>query len=88
MCSGSAAEKGPFSLEDVKARVTELRRNFDYLLFGTGSVETDPQALLLAQLSDAVVLVLEANATRRDRVEKMKRTLSAAGRPFVGGGAE
>jgi Mrp family chromosome partitioning ATPase len=62
----------------------ELRESFDYVLIGATAIESDPEAMLFAQASDGIVLVLEANATRRYRVENTKEYLRAANVPLLG----
>jgi len=55
-----------------------LRREFDYVLVHTPPAGTDRVASVLGQVADGVVLVLEANNTRRVTARSAKETLEAA----------
>jgi Mrp family chromosome partitioning ATPase len=57
------------------SRVSELRARFDYVLIQSPSLTSLSQASLLGRLSDGVVLIVEANMTRRDLASKLKREL-------------
>jgi hypothetical protein len=61
----------------LKARLAELRLEFDYLVI-QAAAGTTSQATLLAQLCDGLVLVVEANATRRISAQKVRDMLAAA----------
>jgi Mrp family chromosome partitioning ATPase len=59
----------------MKERVAELRREFDYVLMAAPPMSTYLDALVLAQLADGLVLVLEANATRREAALRVANSL-------------
>lgn len=66
------------------SRFTELRAQFDYVL-----VQSPPLTMLshvgfLGQLSDGVVLVVEAHNTRRDLAAKLSRELLQSKVPVLG----
>jgi Mrp family chromosome partitioning ATPase len=88
LCSGEPASEADGglnpNLETIKSRMLELRENFDYVLIGATDIESSPEAMLLAQASDGVVLVLEANITPRYQAEKTKQSLRAANVPLLG----
>ena len=52
--------------ETMKVRVLELRNEFDYVLIDSAPLSTNTEGVLLGQLADGLVLVLEANSTRRE----------------------
>jgi len=58
--------------------MTELRTAFDYVLIDAPPVSPYTDASLLGQLADGVVLVLEANSTRRETAREAKQSLEAA----------
>lgn len=69
--------RGTTSTAWLKARLAELRLEFDYLVIQV-SAGTANEATLLAQLSDGLVLVVEANSTRRISAQKVKDMLATA----------
>lgn len=62
----------------MKARVSELRKEFDYVLIDAPPLNDYSDALALGQISDGLVLVLEANATRRESALRIADTLRAS----------
>jgi capsular exopolysaccharide synthesis family protein len=64
--------------ENMKARVAELRREFDYVLIDSSPLNTYSDGVVLGQLADGLVMVLEANSTRRDAATRVAGTLRAA----------
>lgn len=62
----------------------QLRRVFDYLLIDAPSMSASGDAGILGQAADAVVLVIEANGTRRLTARKAKEDLEAAGVRLLG----
>jgi Mrp family chromosome partitioning ATPase len=81
LMSGSALvanlEPSP-TLEQLRLRVLELRPEFSFVLVDAPPVNGSPEALTWARLADGVILVLEANSTRREAARKAKETLEAA----------
>jgi protein-tyrosine kinase len=66
-CGSLAADSSALiNSELMKARVAELRKEFDYVLVDSPPLNTYSDGVVLGQLSDGVVLVLEANSTRRE----------------------
>src|SRR5580704_3695696 len=49
----------------AKARLAELRREFDYVLIDAPSLKRYSDGVALGQMADGMVLILEANGTRR-----------------------
>lgn len=64
--------------ERLKARLAELRKEFDFVLIDAPPLTRYADAIALGQLSDGFVLVLEANATRREAALKVSENLRAA----------
>jgi Mrp family chromosome partitioning ATPase len=78
--SGSlnAQGQGMFASDRWRSRMEELRREFDYVLIDAPPVNSYAEAILLGQLADGIILVLEANSTRRETARVAKETLEAA----------
>ena len=70
--------------EQMCLRLLDLRKEFGYLLVDAPPLGTDIMASVLGQVTDGVVLVLEANATRRVTARRAKQTLDAANVPVLG----
>ena len=64
--------------ETMKARISELRKEFDYVLIDSAPLNTYSDGVVLGQLADGMVLVLEANSTRREAAAKVTENLRAA----------
>lgn len=62
----------------MRARMLELRSEFDYLLIDCPSVGTNNEALSLGSIADGVVLVLKANMTRKDKARNAVHDLQTA----------
>jgi capsular exopolysaccharide synthesis family protein len=63
--------------ELMKARVAELRKEFDYVLIDSPPLNIYSDGIVLGQLSDGVVVVLEANSTRREAALRVAEGLRA-----------
>lgn len=74
-----AGSKQPvLSLDRVRDLVARLRENFSYVVINAPPVDLSPEALLFGQLADGVILVLKANATRRETAVKVKQVVETA----------
>jgi Mrp family chromosome partitioning ATPase len=62
----------------IKARFNELRAEFDYLLIDAPSLTRYADATALGRLTDGLVLVLEANSTRKEAALRVMENLRAA----------
>ena len=62
----------------MRTRLNELRSEFDYVLVDGPSMTASNEALSLGAAADGVVLVLKANATRKDRARSAVRDLQTA----------
>jgi protein-tyrosine kinase len=65
-------------------RIRRLRAEFDYTAIHVPPAGTSNDAILLGQLCDGVVLILEANLTRRAAAQKVKEMLQAANVRLLG----
>jgi hypothetical protein len=86
MPSGKAARslRFPTMADGLRARIAELRETFRYVVIHSGPLRLETSAMLLSRWTDGVVLVLEANATRRDAARRVKHNLAAAGVSVLG----
>lgn len=80
LSSGSLAAESSFLLsgDGMKSRVSELRTEFDYVLINVPELNTYADGIALGQLADGVVLIVEANCTRRESASKIAESLRAA----------
>ena len=75
----SASKNGALpTLEQVGALVKDLREEFAYVVISAPPVGLYGDAAFLGQMADGVVLVLEANSTRRVAAHKAKQALESA----------
>jgi len=77
---------GPEGTSAIRAgaRLAELGLEFEYTILQAAPVSADSSAVLLGRLCGGLVLVLEANTTRRVAAQKTKQMLSAAGVRLLG----
>jgi polysaccharide biosynthesis transport protein len=77
---GSLASHSPSLVNSnrIKARFEELRREFDYTIVDAPPLSRYADAVALGQLADGLVLVLEANSTRREVAQSIAANLKAA----------
>ncbi len=68
----------------MKQRLAELRGEFDYVLVDVPPLNVFEDALAFGQLVDGAVLVVEANATRREAAMQAADRLRKAGIPVLG----
>lgn len=68
----------------LTARLAELRSEFDYILIDVPPLNQYADAISFGQLTDGVVLVLEANSTRRESARKVTESLRATNIPILG----
>lgn len=75
---------GSASLDQVRSQVQDLPPEFAYVVINAPPVGMHNDAVLLGQRADGVVLVLEANSTRRVAARKAKEALTAANVQVLG----
>jgi Mrp family chromosome partitioning ATPase len=68
----------------MKKRIAELRSAFDYVLIDAPPLNSYADAMVFGRLADGVVLVLEANATRREAALRVAERLQATKIPVLG----
>ena len=66
------------SLEHYRERLAELREEFDYILLSAPALSRETEATFLGQLADGLVLIVEANQSRRETVRRAKEQLESA----------
>jgi protein-tyrosine kinase len=75
-CGSLAADSSVLiNSELIKTRIAELRAEFDYVLIDSPPLNTYSDGIVLGQLSDGVVMVLEANSTRREAALRVSEDL-------------
>jgi protein-tyrosine kinase len=78
LAADAAESPSMLNSETMKARVAELREEFDYVLIDSPPLNTYADGVPVGQLADGMVLVLEANSTRREAAVKVTENLRAA----------
>jgi Mrp family chromosome partitioning ATPase len=68
----------------MKSRIDDLRSEFAYVLIDAPPLNSYADAVALAQATDGIVLILEANSTRRESALKITEQLQAAGVSVLG----
>ena len=86
LSSGPVAADSPnlLSSERMKARSEELRREFDFVIVDAPPMTQYADAIALGQLSDGVVLVLEAESTRQEAALMAVENLRSSKIPILG----
>jgi len=80
LSSGSSPEKALslLSSDRMRARLTELRTIFDYVLIDASAMNSAKEAISLGTASDGLVLVLKANSSRRETARNAVQELQTA----------
>jgi Mrp family chromosome partitioning ATPase len=76
--SGPANPRVCVSRGRYRERFAELREAFEYILISAPALSREAEATFTGQLADGVVLVVEANRSRRETVRRTKVQLEAA----------
>jgi protein-tyrosine kinase len=86
LSSGSLAADSQSLLKGdrLKQRIEELRKEFDYVLIDAPPLSLYADAASVGQLTDGLVLVLEANMTRRETARRVIEAWSATKVPILG----
>lgn len=84
--AGSMKEATSESLNAQKLamRFAELRAEFDFLLVDTPAVDVHPDAVLLGQMTDGIVLIVGSDSTRRETARNAKLSFETAQIPVLG----
>jgi len=72
------------SSERMRARCAELREEFDFVIVDAPPISRYPDAIALGRWSDGVVLVLEAESTRREAARIAVENLRSSRIPVLG----
>jgi hypothetical protein len=64
--------------------LAELRRHFEYVVIHGSAAGMSSESALLGQLTDGIILVLEARSTRRATARKIKETLEGTRSRILG----
>jgi receptor protein-tyrosine kinase len=85
LSSGSLAIDSPslLSSDRLRARVTELRLQFDFVIIDAPPLNRYSDAFVFGQLSDGLVMVIEANSTRREAAAAVAENLRTAKVPIL-----
>jgi Mrp family chromosome partitioning ATPase len=85
MTSGKDSDgKALFRSDALPVRMEELRSAFDFTLVAAPPMSTYAESVLLSKHADGVVLILEANETRRLDAMRAKDDLQAANAKLLG----
>jgi hypothetical protein len=86
MPSGKSAAQSRFPTiaEGLRARIRELRDTFRYVVIHSGPLRLQTSAMQLSRWTDGVVLVVEANSTRKEAARRVKDNLAAANVSVLG----
>jgi capsular exopolysaccharide synthesis family protein len=63
------------SSDRMRALLPELQREFDYVLIDAPPIESGDESVVLGRNAEGIVLVLRANASRREKARKAVRDL-------------
>ena len=74
----------PVMAERLRARIKELRDTFRYVVIHSGPLRLQASAMQLSRWTDGVVLVVEANNTRKEAARRVKDNLAAANVSVLG----
>jgi protein-tyrosine kinase len=69
---------GLFAADLLCSRLMELRKMFDYILIDAAPVDYSGDSVVLGQIADGLILVVEANSTRRETARRAKDILEGA----------
>jgi len=72
------------SSDRMRETIGELRREFDYLIVSAPPLSAFADGMVLGGMADGVVLVLEANSTRREAALRVTENLRTTNIPVLG----
>ena len=89
LCLISAGSRGEeaqalLSSDRMRLRIAELRKEFDYVLIDTAAMSVCNDAIGLGCMSDGVVMVLKANASRRETARQAIQDLQSGKAKVLG----
>ena len=84
-CGANATKSNSLLTSDpMRIRLAELRQYFEYVLVDAPPLSVGSEAMALGRSAEGVILVLKANASRRDSVRKAVQDLQYAGVRVLG----
>jgi Mrp family chromosome partitioning ATPase len=78
MPAGSAKPGLDANMSHCRARFAELREEFGHVLVSAPPLARESEATLMGQLADGIVLIVEANQSRRDTIRQINENLETA----------
>jgi hypothetical protein len=72
------------SATTARTRVNDLRLQFDYTILNCASAAQNSEAALLGQFCDGIILVLDADRTRRATAQKVQQVFHASNAHILG----
>jgi Mrp family chromosome partitioning ATPase len=78
LLSAGSGQEAQLTSDSMRSRLAELYAQFDYVLLDAASLNTSHDAIALGSSADGVVLVVRANASRREIARKSLQELQAA----------
>jgi Mrp family chromosome partitioning ATPase len=70
--------------EGLRARMEELRNAYRYVIIHSEPLWLNSNAMMFSKWTDGIVLILEADRTRRDTVRRIRESLAAANAKVLG----
>jgi protein-tyrosine kinase len=84
-CGANATDSHNLLISDpMRLRLAELREYFEYVLIDAPAMSLGVESIALGRAADGVVLVLKANASRREAARKAVQELQRAGARILG----
>jgi len=85
LSAGTVAADSPalLSSDHFKFRLDQIRKEFDFVIIDAPPLTPYSDAAVLGQLSDGVVLVIEADATRREAASAVADSLRSVNVPIL-----
>lgn len=82
--SGGRGQTSGLAAEPMRQRLTELRQYFEFILIDAPALSLGNDAVVLSRAAEGLVLVLKANASRREVARKMVLELRNSGVKILG----
>jgi receptor protein-tyrosine kinase len=85
LSSGTLAVDSPslIASDQLRARIEELRQQFDFVIIDAPPLTRYSDAIALGRLSDGLVMVIEADSTRREAAAAVTASLRTAKVPIL-----
>jgi Mrp family chromosome partitioning ATPase len=82
--SSDASAQSLITSDRMRLRITELRSEFDFILFDTCSLSVANDAIGLGSFCDGVLMVLKANASRKESARQAIQDLQGGNAKVLG----